>query len=265
MKLYVHLIYLLGLLCFWEMVIQPEGIRHEARSKKHEMLNDLNIRQIDANNQAILAAIEKANADYPSPSAAEYNSRAHNAFDCFGDARDQLQRLKAADFWRFRTENYVLFREVTDNGVYSAGINLFIDEEDEIARTGEIMKQDFPTVNHDFRVRLAMATAVTANYCASRNSGGGCGFDKFIPGLIDNGLFTKIGKSVSLGAVYSAFSSRDLKIYNNQLPPEKDGIITLDTTIQNPGSYQIPFRLFSRRTHSGILQYDTVSFDVFPR
>lgn len=263
MKLQVHLICLLGLLCFWEMVIQPGSNRHDTLQTKHELLNNLNTNQLSDYGNTLLTAIKKGSFDYPSLQADQYTARAANAVDCFEEARNKLMDVNANNFLAFVIENEVFFKQMTDSVESAAIPDVFMIKDQQ----PKLMTLDYPLVKNDFKVRLAMAALLTENYCASKIYGD-CGFYKFYPAFFMSGVqYVAVHKKISIGAAVSAFSSRDIYLNTPWFPPLKNGIIELDTLLEKPGIYKIPLGYWFRNERSRVFTHgtDTLAFEVFPK
>lgn len=268
MKLQIHLICLLGLLCFWEMVIQPGRDRHEVLSVEYDVLNQINLSQMEDYSTQLDQMNQMAADDYPSPWAQEYAARSDNAFNCFQDALQALPQLRENDFWQYRTNFFETMRDIVDNAPYAQCDYLLFYQKKDIATATNLLNHDPEIVKKDMPVRMLLAVISAQNYIATKTNY--CGeiiFDPFLPCLLPTHLVGYTNQKIEFGIVVAGFRLPKAYFSSPFLLPFRDGTAVLDTTFQKPGLVEIPvtYKFFENRNGHHGQGNDTVRFEVFPK
>lgn len=273
MKLYVHLIYLLGVLCFWEMVIQPDGIRHEVRTVLQRKMNNLSKTQITTISDKIYTEIRKERIGYESPSSFESECRSYSVLGCLEESFQKLEHLKRDDFWQFRTACYESFLDISKQ--YDRESNplnsLMISQPGPIKTASKLLYSDMNALRDDFKMRLLLASVYTETVCLRRMSGTSCfSFRGVYPEILCGGFQQKVDEKVALKMVvsgYGNFTSFETLPFNSVSSNIESRFLRIDTIMSIPGNYKLPFQIFYRTsdTKGGFWnrQVDIVDIKVY--
>jgi hypothetical protein len=272
MRFRFHLFYLCILAALWCRFYSWQTDNTSGWWENAQSLTAVNLAQVMHTNEEWMEEIKKGYSDYPSSQSEKFYARSLGVMQGLKNAMNEIPALDEKQFWVYRTDYYQYLTNLVGNDQSAViGIkNTFFPNKEDDKWAAQLFSARKTFVLEELKLRLALSSLSSHNYFLMRyHFCGGLVFDRFFPGMLLHSNGYVVGEKVDIPVVVMGFKSApsSFQIISNGLPPSKEGILSIDTTIQTPGIHCFPFviRYQNNKTDSLVELHDTILMKIFPR